>query len=200
MERKNDVFIKADKIAGKIVKYFSFVAVAAVIVMGFIATINVISTKVFGTTIQITNEVVKYFMVPACLCLLPEIQMGGGLMQVDLFSRKYGVKGKKIISVVGCVMGIIAFSLAAWRNAVLLEKNIRLQEMSAMSKYALPLWPFSLICLISLILLVLSFIWSIIKVIVLPEVEMSVEGPNLDEKEKSGKNIFKKHDKKEVGK
>lgn len=161
-------FAAADRIVCAAAKYFSYISVVAVLVMGILATGDVVAGKVFGSAIPITNDIVKYFMVPTCFCLLGTVQLGGGLMQVDLFSRKYGPRTKRIFGVISGVLGTAIFTLCAWKTTDLLLRHIENHEMSAASAYSFPLWPLSLLCVISVALLAFSFVWTTLRLFLAP--------------------------------
>lgn len=136
--------------------------------MGILATGDVVASKIFGSAIPITNDIVKYFMVPTCFCLLGTVQLGGGLMQVDLFSRKYGPGARRVFGVISGVLGTVIFTLCAWKTTDLLLRHIEKHEMSAASAYAFPLWPLSLLCVISIALLAFSFAWTTLRLFLSP--------------------------------
>lgn len=162
-------FAAADRIVCRAAKCYSYISVVTVLIMGLLATGDVIASKIFGSAIPITNDIVKYFMIPTCFCLLGTVHLGGGLMQVDLFSRKYGPKTRKVFSVASGVLGAAVFSFAGWQTAGLLLRHIQKREMSAASAYAFPLWPLTLICVLSLFLLAFSFLWVTLRLFLLPE-------------------------------
>lgn len=162
-------FAVADAIVCRAVKWFSYIAVATMLAMGFLAAIDVVTSKLFGKAIPITNDIVKYFMVPTCFCLLGAVQLSGGLMQVDLFSRKYSPAVKRVFDVISNVLGIVIFSFVGYRVCILLGRYISKHELSSMSSYAFPLWPLALICAVSVFVLVFGFIWSILRMFLLPK-------------------------------
>lgn len=163
--KKRAGFMKADAIVCRIVKYYSYIAVATILIMGFLATADVVTSKLFGSAIPVTNDVVKWFIVPTCFCLLAEVQLNGGLMQVDLFSRRYSPKACYILKIVTAILGCAVFGFAGVCVSKLTIKHIVSHEMSSMSAYAMPLWPFSLFCALSLVLLFIALIWTVLRAI-----------------------------------
>lgn len=179
-------FASADRVVSAIAKYYSYISVAAVLVMAVLATCDVIASKFFGSAIPITNDIVKYFMVSTCFCLLGTVQLGGGLMSVDLFTRKYGPGLRKIFGVISGVLGAVVFSFAGWQTTDLLLRHFRNREMSAASTYAFPLWPLTLLCALSIFLLAFSFVWTTLRLFLLPERSAAEEAGGTAPKEERG--------------
>lgn len=136
--------------------------------MGFLAVSDVIASKIFGSAIPITNDIVKYFMVPTCFCLLGTVQLNGGLMQVDLFSRKYGPHMKKIFGAISGVLGFAVFGFCGWKTSELLIRHIQRHEMSAASAFSFPLWPLSLLCVVGTFVLAFAFVWTTLRLFLAP--------------------------------
>lgn len=168
-------FAKADRIVYLITKYFSYIAVACILVMGIMSTADVVAAKVFGQGIPITNDLIKFLMVPTCFCFLANVQVSHGIMQVDLFCRKYKGGFKKAFYTFVCVLGAAIFGFASWRCWLLMQKYIINREQSSMSAYAFPLWPFAAICALGLTLLVFSFIWVALRMYMMPEGKAAAE-------------------------
>lgn len=162
-------FEKADRVVYLVSKYFSYIAVACILVMGILSTSDVVAAKVFGQGIPITNDLVKFLMIPTCFCFLANVQLSGGIMQVDLFYRKYSPKAKKIFYPFVCLLGVVVFGFASWRGWLLMQKYIVNHEQSSMSAYSFPLWPYALISALGLTLLVFSFVWTALRLYLLPE-------------------------------
>ena len=167
-ENKKSGFEKADNIVSRIYKYYSYIAVATMLVMGFLAVADILASKIGGSSIPITNDIIKYFMVPTCFCLLGTVQLSGGLMQVDIISRKYTTVMKKIFSVISNILATVVFGFAAWRSTVLALRYFRTGELSSMSSSGFVIWPLAAICALSLILLVIACIWSIFRAFLFP--------------------------------
>lgn len=157
-------FSKADRGIRLVAKYFSWIAVACILVMAFLSTIDIISSKFFGKAIGVQNELVQYLMIPTFVCFLANVQLETGIMSVDIFSKRYGPRLSKVMYLLSNVLGTAFFSLVGARSVVLLKQYIEKKTASSMSAYSFPLWPFGLILAIGMFFFAFSFLWCAVHV------------------------------------
>ena len=168
-------FWAIDKLLLKASRILSFFSVAALLVMAFLSTIDVICSKFFGTAIPIQSDLIKYLLVVTVFCFLPDIQLERGLMVVDILSAHYSPAIKRLVSTIGNALGIMIFSTLFVKGFTLLARMIREKTMSALSASAFPIWPFALAYVVGCFMLSLAFLWTIVRTYTRLETESPLE-------------------------
>jgi TRAP-type C4-dicarboxylate transport system permease small subunit len=155
-----DVFFKA------VTKWFSYLGGLSLLFMGIILFINIISAKVFGNAINNVNELVNYLLIAVVYCCGASCQLNeGGMIQVDIFYRKFGPGLQKVIKGVGFFCGFCLYTFAGYQAFSLLNKYISAKTLAAASTASFQIWPFTLLYIVGTFMLALSLLWSVIRVI-----------------------------------
>lgn len=125
--------------------------------------INIVSSKLFGKAMLNVTELTDYLLIAVVYCSVAFCQLNGGLIQVDIFYRKYHETAKKIIHAAGCALGVIAYSFAAYQSVGLLEKHLSLKTTAASAITSFQIWPFTLLYVVGSFLLSFALIWTLVR-------------------------------------
>lgn len=177
-------------------RWFSYLGGIALIFMALILFVNVISAKVFGRAITNVNELVDYFLIAVVYCCVADCQLnGGGLIQVDIFFRKFPDPMKKVVKGFGYLLGILVYAFAAYQAISLLNKHFTFKTLAASAASSFQIWPFTLLYIIGSFVLALALLWSVVRMFFLPrpETELGPGDYDLDELNEKGK-LFTDHD------
>lgn len=162
---------KIDKLLNKVTFFLSWISVACILLMAILAVVDIIMAKFFGGGIQIQKEVIEQGMIPVYILFVAYVQLNGGLMQVDIFSRKYRQVGKKVLSTVTSVLGTIIMGYAGARVFVLFQDYLRKQTRATTMMTSIKIWPFALCLSIGLFLLAFAYLWTLVRVYFISEKE-----------------------------
>ena len=139
------MFSKIDKLLIKIFGKIALLSGIFMIIISFLATANVLTSKLFKWSIPAANDWVTYLFLAAVYCSIVYVRLDTGLIAVDLLSSHYPAIVKNLISIIADVCGILIFGAIFG---------------------AFPLWPFNLIIIIFALLMIVAMIWCILRVFV----------------------------------
>ena len=185
---------KIDKVIYYILRVFSYIGVAAAVIMSVLSVSDIIAAKVFSKAIPNQYELVQYLLIAVVYCFLPIIANHTGLMSVDILTRKFSALLLRIIDIFAYILGTGIFAFITWQGFTLLQKHMREMTASSTSSNAFQIWPFTLLYVVGLGVLTLSCLWRVIRDFCLPlsfnmkkeetetkEVTTVEEGGNQDE-------------------
>ena len=160
------MFYKLDKKLTKIFGKISILSGIFMIIISYLATANVLTSKLFKWSIPAANDWVTYLFLAAVYCSIVYVRLDTGLIAVDLLSSHYPPVVKNILSIVADGCGIAIFGAIFRYSIPLLQQNFKYHAMSSTANGAFPLWPFNLIIIIFTLLMMLAMIWCILRVFV----------------------------------
>ncbi|MGI5971287.1 MAG: TRAP transporter small permease [Oscillospiraceae bacterium] len=163
-----------DKWIAKIARCFSYLGSAAIIITAFLAFAGIVSSKLFRFSIANVNELIDYLLIAVVYCCVADIQLGGGLIQVDIFYRKFPKALKKVIKLFTSVAGMAIYAFAAYQAISLFEKHYSLKTTAAASINSFVIWPFTLLYIIGSFMLAFALLWSILREIFMPNLRDDV--------------------------
>ena len=164
---------KADNIVVKIFRCISYAAAVCLVVIMLVAFFNVLGEKILHKGIPASTEIIKYLHVPAVFLCCAFVTLDRGQTAIDLLSAKFPQGVQNVIAVISNALGTAISAFLGWRGIVQMIKHIEYHEMSNVTGFGFPLWPFSLIFSVGLFMLSFSFLWSIVRIVV-PKVDIEV--------------------------
>lgn len=189
-ENSTSLVAKIDRGFNWAARWFSYLGGIALLFMGVIAFINVIASKVFGRAIANVNDLIDYLMIAVVYCCAADCQLnGGGLIQVDIFFRKFPYRMKKIIKAIGYLAGVCIYTFAGYQAFSLLSKHISVRTTASTSASSFVIWPFTLLYIVGTFVLALALLWSVIRMAFMPrpETELGPGDYDIDELNVKGK-------------
>jgi len=165
--------------------YFSWISVIAIIVMALLAVVDVILSKVFQSSILWQKEMIEELMIPVFGCFIAHIHLTGGLMKVDIFSRKYSLVGMKILDTATSLIGGAIMAYCGYRTFVLFQQHLARGTLATNTLSSFRIWPFTLVLAICFFTLSFAYFWTLVRIFALPDI---LYADRADFKKKGGEN------------
>ena len=165
---QKSAFEKIDGVVFRILKYIAYVSAACLVGIMLVAFFNVVGEKLRKIGLPVTGipastEIIQYLHIPVVFLAAAFVTMDRGHTRIDLVSAKLPKIAQKIFNIIGYLCGIGICGLISYRGFIQMGKFITRHKMSSVSGVGFPLWPFALIMAVGFVLLVLSFLWAIVR-------------------------------------
>ncbi|MBO4835405.1 MAG: TRAP transporter small permease subunit [Lachnospiraceae bacterium] len=162
-KQKASGFWKVDAVISKIVMYISKISPAFLIIIGVAATVNVIYSKITGSSIPSVNDWIKHFMLPAVWLSLGNVAINRDLIRVDFISKHYPKVLERAVQAFSFLLGTAVIVFITVRQWSLLVENLETGKMSSVSTLNFHIWPFNVIMVIGLAITAFAFFWCAIR-------------------------------------
>ena len=156
-----ETFKKIDNIVISIEKWLSYSAPIILIIMALIATVNVLTSKIFVVSVPGNIMWITYLLIPVTYFACPFEQSHRGFMTVDAFSSKYPKIGQQILQYFSDLFGAAIYALCGYAAIPLLRDDFMYKTLSETGSQGFVLWPFDLILIVMCFVLAFSFLWNI---------------------------------------
>lgn len=168
MSSLHNTLIKMDNLVVKIIKSISYLSGVCLIGIMLVAFFNVLGEKLRSlglpfTGIPASTEIIQYLHIPVVFLASAYVTLDRGHTNIDLLSRKFSPLLQNIFHIFGNICGSLICAFISQRGFIQMGKFITRHKMSSVSGVGFPLWPFALILAIGFALLLLSFLWSIVR-------------------------------------
>jgi TRAP-type C4-dicarboxylate transport system permease small subunit len=167
MTSKNWLLPVEDKITS-IDKWLSYIAAVFGALIMIIATVDVITAKIFSVSVPGGKQMIEEFNVIIVFLAIPFVAVERGHINISLFDRFLSDIVAKILKLFSHALGACVTGFCTWRAWVLLADSIA-QHTYKYGAIDFPLWPFQLVVLVGFGLLAVSFIILFIKTLMAPE-------------------------------
>jgi TRAP-type C4-dicarboxylate transport system permease small subunit len=159
------------------VRYISYVTPVVLIFMAVLAVADILWSRLFGKAIPNTNDLIDYFLIFVVYCGAPFIQLKTGLMRVDIFYDKYRSGFKRAVNLFSYTAGTILYALAGYYGISYLTKYYTMKTLAQAATSSFPIWPFALAFVIGAFLLAFTLLWSILRLIWIPDTALRSNTP-----------------------
>lgn len=132
--------------------------------MMLLATVDIITTKFFNTPIPSTAEFIEDFNIPLVYLGMAFVQLKRGHISGPVFENKFSAAVNKGIKIAGCVIGVLVCGVISWRTVPIVQDMLAKGTVK-LGIVSFPLWPFSMITLISFLLLGIAYVLSIVRLV-----------------------------------
>lgn len=173
-KKTSGFYQRIDMILQKGTKVISKAAAICMIVIALIACVDIVMAKVFHSSIPNGADIIAYLLIPTVYTTVAYIQLHTGLINVDMVESHFPRFLKKCSALISSVLGIgvaLFMSICGWKKFTVLLQSM---EKSSTSSSAFYTWPFALIYWIGLVLFVIAFIWTAVRVFV-PETALAAK-------------------------
>lgn len=167
---------KIDNIIVKIVRWISYISAVCVVVIMLVAFIDAIGSKFFKVGIPGAYSIIQYAHVPLVFLATGYVTLDRGQTYIDLLSSKFPKVLQTICTIFSFLLGAFISSFVAWRSLIQMQSYMEHHNMSSVTGFGFPLWPFSLILSIGFFLIAITFLWSIVRVLA-PKVDLEPAKP-----------------------
>lgn len=156
---------KVDGVIFKVAKIYSFLGVIAIVIMSLLAVGDILAAKLFASAIPNQYQWVQYLLIVAVFTVMPSIILSRGLMAVDILTKNLPKPVLKAIEFLSYICGTVIFGFLCYRGFILMAKHFAEKTASANQTGAFPIWPFTLIYAVSLVLVSLACLWRAIRTV-----------------------------------
>ncbi|MBO4836037.1 MAG: TRAP transporter small permease subunit [Lachnospiraceae bacterium] len=162
-KQKASGFWKVDAVISKIVECISKISPAFLIIIGVAATVNVIYSKITGSSIPSVNDWIKHFMIPAVWLSVANVAVNRDLIRVDFISKHYPDVLNRIVQAFSFLLGTGVIVFITIRQWGLFQENLQTGKMSSVLALRFHIWPFNVVMVIGLAITALAFFWCAIR-------------------------------------
>ena len=159
-------FYKVDGIVENVFKWLSYVSGIASFLIGFLVTLNIITSKLFNWSIPSVNDWVSYMFLLMFCFAISYVRLSQGLVSVDILTKRFPDKLNDAITVFSDIVGFVLYGLIGYYAWPLMLKNLKYHVRRSYTKGSFDLWPFNLVLMIFFSLFALTMIWHIIRLFV----------------------------------
>ncbi len=165
MDEKKNIFLKIDGIFMIVTKVFSWISPFILVIMSLIATVNVITAKLFVVSVPGNIYWITYLLVPVIFFAVSHEQLYRGLSYVDIFTNRFPQWVNTIVRFFSMVAGALIFALFGYSGISKLQSTYQYKTLSDTNSGGFYLWPFYLILVAMCFLLAATFVWSAVRVL-----------------------------------
>lgn len=139
----------------KLLRQYSLVLSGiAVVVLMFVGSIDIVSSRLFGQAIHSAQEIQECFEAILIFCALGAVQYRRAHIVIDLVTSHLGQKARRISDIFSLSTTAVLFALLSWQAYVLAARSVRFGELSP-GFLSFPVYPFKCLfflgCLIALL-------------------------------------------------
>jgi TRAP-type C4-dicarboxylate transport system permease small subunit len=127
-----------------------------------IATVDVITAKVFDTSVPSGKQLIEEFNVLLVFLAIAYVTHARGHIRITLLERWMSAGVARAFRLFGHVVGALCIGFCAWRAVALLSESLA-QHAQKYGAINFPLWPFQTALLLGLALLSITFIMLFVK-------------------------------------
>ncbi len=102
----------------------SAVGAAGVIVLTLVTCIDVIGRYIFNSPLNGAFEISQNLLVLITACGIPLATLADQHISVDVIFQKLSTHGRKVLTLIGCLLGFVAFAVLCWRGIVAVVDSI----------------------------------------------------------------------------
>lgn len=158
-----DVIRKVSKGFEKFLSWMDGVASLSIAAIMVLITADVLSRLVFNKPFVGTAEIVSSIIIIVCFFEIPYVSMKRGHVRTTVLYDRVGRKGKDIIDIVACILGMIAYGLIIRASFPGLMYAIDINEAEIAGSFRITTVPGRFAIIFGSGLMILEFIHQLIK-------------------------------------
>ena len=164
-EQKHPGFRKADAVVMKVFRYISYPPAILMMFIAVLATINVITSKVFHVIVPSANDWITYLLIPIVFLSIAHVQLDRGLVVVDVLNKHYPKWLLNAIDVISNLCLIALNGFISWRAFILMADKFAHKEISSIDAGHFYMWPFSFLLGFGMLCFAFTSFWCILRTI-----------------------------------
>lgn len=174
---KHPKFAKADALVVKIFKYISIPPAFLMVIVALLATVNVITSKLFHVVVPSCNDWITYLLIPIVFLSIGHVHLDRGLVVVDFVNKHYPKWLLDVIDIISNVLLIALNGFLGYRAFVLMVQKYQIKEFSSVDAGHFYMWPFCLLLGFGMVCFAFTSFWCILRTInnYHPNVQVSPE-------------------------
>lgn len=156
---RNPALMKVDNVIVKLTKYVGYAAVPSVLISLAVAFVDVLSAKIFRSSIPYSAEMIQYMNVPTVFLVVAYVQLTSGHVTIEALYQRFPPVIKRILGLIINIASAAISWFVAYRSLVYMLDRMALNVKSAIT-YGFVIWPFIGVLSLGYFLLGLAFLWS----------------------------------------
>lgn len=162
--RKPKIWGVVDRIYDKMAEIMVDVGAVALIVCMAVAFFDMLATKLFGSSIKYSVEIVTYLDVPIAYLGMGYTFLHGDMTCVDLVSEHFSLKVRKICEI---IFDILGFATCVFMTKLAVDNTMDHFSRGVLSgvKDGFAIWPFVLLETIGWAFLALAFLFCLMRIV-----------------------------------
>lgn len=157
------IFWKLDGYLSRVMKSLSYIPAGCLLIVAVIATVNVITSKLFHWSVPSVNDWIEYFLIPIVYLSLAYVQLDRGMISVDFLSKRLPKWFNNTLnSIWDVIFAFFSFYIAHNMYGLMLEQ-ISLHKRSSVLAGSFPLWPMAMILGLGMALYGVCILWTVIR-------------------------------------
>lgn len=166
INREKTVFDVIDNAIYRITKIISYGSGICLCFIMLITFANVVSSKIFNSSIKNAVDIVTYFNVPICFLSVAYVQIERGHTNIMLLQPKFHPFVSLIIRQFSNILGVAISAILGWRGFVQMQAWMRTASTASANINSIKIWPFAGLLAFGCCLLAFCFLWSFVREIV----------------------------------
>lgn len=161
---------RADKLITRFFDVYSGISVVAVLIVILICVVDVVGSKLFTLPFAPAYEMTQLLSIPLVFCTVGTVQMGRGMMRIDLLFNKFHKTIQRILNIISSTLGVALCIFLTVRSFVYTNNTLLANHMKTTGNVHLIMWPFGIILVVGLAMLSIAYVFTLIRNIISYEV------------------------------
>lgn len=149
----------------KFYNVLTIVSVLAVVIVIIICVVDVVGSKLFAHPFAPAYEMTQMLSVPLVFFAVGSVQMGRGMMRIDLIANKLPKTVQRVINIIASICGVVLCGFLTWRSWVYTYGTLFTNHIKTTGNVKLLMWPFGVLLVIGLLTLTIAYIFTTLRYI-----------------------------------
>ncbi len=158
-----DVIRKISKGFERFLSWMDGIASISIAVIMVLITADVLSRLVLNKPFVGTAEIVSSIIIIVCFLEIPYVSMRKGHVRTTVLYDRVGRKGKDVIDIVACILGIIAYGLIIKASFPGFLNAVEINEAEIAGSFRITTVPGRFAIIFGSVLMILEFLNQLIK-------------------------------------
>jgi len=154
---------RIDKRVTKLFDGLTVISVVAVLVVTVVCVVDVTGSKLFMKPFAPAYSMTQLLSVPLVFCAVGSVQMGRGMMRIDLIANKFPMIVQRALNICGAAFGIALCVFLAWRTYIYTTATLYANHVKTTGDVNLSMWPFGFLLVFGLATLAVSYVFTVLR-------------------------------------
>lgn len=147
----------------KFYNILTIVSVIAVCVVIIICVVDVVGSKLFSHPFAPAYEMTQMLSVPLVFFAVGSVQMGRGMMRIDLIANKLPKLMQRVINIIASICGVVLCGFLAYRSWVYAYGTMYVNHIKTTGNVKMLMWPFGMLLVIGLVTLAIAYVFTTLR-------------------------------------
>lgn len=149
-----------------ITKKFSYISTICLFLIMLLAVVDIIGAKLFNKGVVGTLELIESLNVPLVFLAAAFVQLDRGHIRIELLQSRMPAFLRHLINIIGYITGTLMCGFFCWRTLILFNEAMEIGKSTG-GGLDFPIWPTVGILVLGFGLLMLAFLISIIREVII---------------------------------